>query len=329
MTWSTFDGSDDEWDRLIQSLGSSSPFSTSGWARFKSFGRWFPLRGILTDGERTISAIQILWFKLFGIVTIAWAPGGPSGTNGFSAKEFLRFVKNGTRSRFAYVRISSHDPIDKQTQESLHRLGWRASKYFVGARETFVVSRTNDKLADSSRLTSNWSRNLQRGLKRGAQISIWPEPDINELHLLHQQMTEYKGSKGPSQTPTPESLHQLITSMKNDLVIVSARDESGVLIAVRAAFVVGDTAWDALAASNELARKNYASYACAWKLLEELDNRRVQRFDLAGIDFAENEGVFNFKKGIGGERVKYLGEWDIASPTIFRHLAGIFISRMV
>jgi lipid II:glycine glycyltransferase (peptidoglycan interpeptide bridge formation enzyme) len=328
MTWSTFDGTEEEWDSLVRSLGATSPFSVSGWARYKSYGRWTALQAILTDGESTFSAIQVVWFKIFGIVTIAWAPGGPSGTLSFNAKEFLRFVKDTSQSPIAYLRISSHAPADQMVRNSLVSNGWRVPTSFIGARETFVISRTNGKLADPGRLSSNWSRNLQRGLKRNYPCEIWESPDFNELHLLHQQMTEYKKAAGPSKIPTPESLHQMITSMKTELLVVSARDNSGNLIAVRAAFIVGDSAWDAVAASNEVARKSYTSYVCAWKLLEELDDRGINQFDLAGVDFEENTGVFNFKKGLGGERSTYLGEWDVATPRILQLIARIFISRM-
>ena len=142
-------------------------------------------------------------------------------------------------------------------------------------------------------------------------------------------MTTYKGANGPSTVPSADSLSQLVDSMSDVIMFVATRDHSGRLVAVRAAFIYGDMAWDAIAASNESARKNYSSYACAWRLIEELDLRGIQQFDLAGIDDTKNEGVFNFKKGLGGERTAYLGEWDVASTQIFRHIAGVLISRMV
>ena len=67
---------------------------------------------------------------------------------------------------------------------------------------------------------------------------------------------------------------------------------------------------------------------CFWKLLETLDNQGVNQFDLAGIDQENNEGVFNFKKGLGGARETYVGEWDVAAPSVIRHIVGKAISRL-
>lgn len=329
MMWSRFDGTDSEWDNLLRSLESASPFALSHWSRFKSFGRWSTLRATLGTDDRPVSAVQIMWFTFFGVVTIAWIPGGTAGSADLDARDLLHFIKKNVKSRLIYCRISHHIPTDSQMRDSLLRRGWSQPRVFVGAKETFILKRANGKLADQSRLSSNWGRNLQRGLKRDNHTTIWTNPDIDELHKLHNEMTTYKGAKGPSTVPSAESLSQLVDSMSDAIIFTATRDHSGHLVAVRAAFIYGDKAWDAIAASNESARKNYSSYACAWRLIEELDLRGIQQFDLAGIDDTKNEGVFNFKKGLGGERTAYLGEWDVASTQIFRHVAGALISRLV
>jgi lipid II:glycine glycyltransferase (peptidoglycan interpeptide bridge formation enzyme) len=67
---------------------------------------------------------------------------------------------------------------------------------------------------------------------------------------------------------------------------------------------------------------------CAWKLIEVLNDMDINEFDLAGIDPEENEGVFNFKKGLGGQRHTYLGEWETSAPSAIKQFLGPIVSRM-
>lgn len=328
MSWNTFGGTDAEWDDLVTSLNATSPFSRSGWSRYKEGGRWSTIRCVFSTDRGTTSAAQILSFSFLNVITVAWIPGGICGALEIDAERLIRFVSNTTGSKAVYCRVSFHQATDNESPSTLTTLKWKKAASFLGAEETFVVSKTGGSLADKSNLTSNWARNLNRGLKHNFLTSIWDHPDPSEIHDLFTEMVAYKKSHGPAEIPSLESLRKLLGSMNNELIFVQTRDNSGKLIAIRAAFIVGRFAWDALAAANEEARKCYASYVCAWNLLEELNERGVKHYDLAGIDPLENEGVFNFKKGFGGKRVNYLGEWEAARPSIARHLAGALISRM-
>jgi hypothetical protein len=275
-----------------------------------------------------LSAIQVFWFNLFGCLTVAWVPGGIAGDIRTERKELLRSIRMFSRGRVIFCRISLLRPENSFDSSELDRLGWVQSHRFIGARETFVVSRTTNNLADITRLSSNWRRNLNRGLKRDQVTSEWSEPNALEIHKLFKQLNEFKGSLGPKKIPSTNFLDAIIATFKRKLLVVQTRDSDGNLRAIRGAYLIGPFALDALAASNEIGRQNYSSYVCAWRLLEILDQRGIELLDLAGIDQATNEGVFNFKKGLGGARTRYLGEWEAASPRVFRRPLAALISRL-
>lgn len=329
MIWSTFAGSSDEWDSVILQLNATSPFATAGWARFKGDSRWTVLRGIRREEGRVVSAVQVFWVNILGLFTIAWVPGGVIGSLESASSELLRFVSSNSKKRIVYCRVSLHCPDDKMSASTLSENNWVRTHRYIGARETFVLTRAKEKLADRSILSSNWRRNLDRGLKHGQQTSIWKNPNPEEIHTLFQQMVDFKRSLGPSEIPSIDYLSSLIESIGDELVVVQTRNHTGQLLAIRAAIRTGKFAWDTLAASNELARKNYSSYVCAWHLIEVLDGLEVQQYDLAGVDPVHNTGVFNFKKGIGGQLVRYLGEWDIATNGPTRLIARTLISRLM
>jgi hypothetical protein len=328
MVWSNFSGDNADWDSVVQQLNATSPFATSGWAEFKEHSRWTVLRGVRKENERVSSAVQIFWVNILGLFTIAWIPGGVLGSFNGSSSDLLSFISSISGKKFVYCRISFHIADDNLLSSTLSQNGWRRAHRFIGAQDTFILARTKNSLADRSSLSSNWRRNLERGLKRNQHTSVWSNPNPLELHQLFQQMIEFKQEAGLGIAPSPESLNSLIDSMRERLTIVQTRDQFGQLIAIRGAFRVGDFAWDALAASNETARKNYSSYVCAWHLIETLDNLGIQEFDLAGVDPERNVGVFNFKKGFGGSSIRYLGEWDAARGAPIRQVAGALISRL-
>ena len=328
MAWVPFIGSSSDWDSLVYELGSTSPFSYAALADSRSSGKWMVTRLVDLKEDRPVAAAQVLSVNLLGLLTLCWIPGGLCSATTTDAHRFLRSLSDHFGSRFVYCRFSLHQAFNKVGADSLSRDGWHQTRSTIGAKETFTLERRGAVLADTTRLSANWARNLRRGHQRGNLVSIWSEPNAIEIHKLYDQLAEYKKSKGPRDIPSSDYLHRLFANSRNNLICVQVRNPEGELIAMRAAMVSGSSAWDLLAAANEAGRKSYASYVCAWKLIELLDEHGADHFDLAGIDQDENEGVFNFKKGLGGTRIQYLGEWEASRPYFLRLMTGLLISRL-
>ena len=326
--WTTFEGDDASWDELIDRLGGTSPFATSGWARIKSSGRWTTARAIAVIDGVVVASAQVFWMRILGTVAIGWIPGGIVSRESLTVAGLTSWFSKSAGANLAYIRAAFHSQRVVVDEDLLIANSWQKAPSFIGARETFIVKRLPNGLADLSRLTPNWRRNLERGLKRNQITSIPLEPNATDINSLMRELVEFKKDNGPQSAATDESLQILLKEMRKWLLIVEVRDLQGRLLSVRGAFVRGDFAWDAIAATGVIGRKNYSSYVCAWKLMEELDNRGINTFDLAGIDEIGNVGVFNFKKGIGGDRTTYLGEWDWSSISIVRILARFIVSRL-
>ena len=328
MAWVAFLGSDSEWDRLILELGSRSPFSLSTWAKTRIGNKWSTVRLVDVTGERPNSAVQVFVFTFLRILNVCWAPGGVCGVTSVDVSDLMRNLSLLLGRKLVYFRASFHQPHQESAALALQQNRWHKPISRIGAEETFIVTRRNGLLADKDRLSSNWARNLQRGLKRKNNYSTWQSPNSNEIGKLYDEMVHYKKARGPRDIPSIESIDRLFSCLGESVVCIQVRNDAGQLLAIRAAIIIGHSAWDALAATNEEGRKSYASYVCAWRLIEVLDGRGINQFDLAGIDPLNNEGVFNFKKGFGGEYVRYLGEWEASRPGIIRLLVGRLISKL-
>lgn len=329
MAWTPFTGTDNEWDDLLLKLNCGSPFALSNWGRYKRDQSWNPTRLTVNRDGVPGAAALVLLKQVFGLITIAWVPGGIAGGIAHPSESIIRAISSISRTPFIYCRVAFHRPDSYELSGALEKSGWNRCARFIGAQETFQISRAEHGIAHRPRLSSNWSRNLERGFKRNADVTVNESPSATEIHGLFEQMANFKQEMGPEGIPSVESLASLIRSMRSRMVVVESRNPSGNLNAVRAAYIVGSSAWDALAAASPEARQNYSSYVCAWKLLEELERKGITTFDLAGVDAVQNVGVYNFKKGFGGTLLKYLGEWDFSRPKFIRIIVGRVVSRLL
>ena len=48
------------------------------------------------------------------------------------------------------------------------------------------------------------------------------------------------------------------------------------------------------------------------------------KYDLSGVDFKKNIGVYNFKKGTGAKLIKCLGEWEYSNFPLLTFIITIF-----
>ncbi len=78
----------------------------------------------------------------------------------------------------------------------------------------------------------------------------------------------------------------------------------------------GDKAWYIYGATSDKFRHMLPSYALVGHMLEECVNNNFEYFDMFGIggDFDPQNsvyGLYDFKKGFGGENIEFIGEFDL------------------
>lgn len=320
MTWQTFSGSDAEWDNLVISLASTSPYQTSAWASFKRSASWSSVRLLTTDGR---CAVQVL-IKHFMFVSIVWAPGGPIGeVTEAGLTDLAAAIKKRSPSLVQYVRVSDFHTSLPARHKQYELAGWHRPRATLSAAQTLTCEL--DRNALSSNYSKNWSRNLRRGEDRGISASVWLPADGAEIARLHQSVVATKGLETNDWRTRPTDIAQLLECFANQLVLVKATDAAGTLLALRGAVVIGSYGFDFLAATSVDGRKTYASNVAMHHLLDALTTRGVTAYDFGGVDYHANKGVYDFKHGAGGTEHSYVGEFEMVRPQFLRS----FISTMV
>ena len=79
-------------------------------------------------------------------------------------------------------------------------------------------------------------------------------------------------------------------------------------------YIIDNIAIDFIAAALQDSLKDYITYNIAFNLIMNAKELSLEAYNLGGVDFTLNKGVYNFKKGIGGELISD-GQMHLAIST--------------
>lgn len=139
---------------------------------------------------------------------------------------------------------------------------------------------------------------------------------VSHMTILYCQMTRSKGIEAKSFAP--EVIAAMVRAFGKDALILAGYSAGQPVTACLILCCAGH-AFYLMAATDAEGRKLSAAYAMVSQLLETLKAQGIRAFDFGGIDPGSDSaaGVDHFKKGFGGEIVKYMGEWEWAcSPWV-------------
>jgi lipid II:glycine glycyltransferase (peptidoglycan interpeptide bridge formation enzyme) len=299
------------WDRDLHAHDDYSIYQTLAWGEHRRASGWVPYRWAAFDGERIVGMAQGLLRRYPGGIGVMWMPGGPAGEVAVWNEDFQQAVFHGTGLRALYCRFNSFKNRRDDDERLLAGCGWRRprSRLTTGLSLHYDLARPETgRLAACSR---NWRHNLKRSEKYGLTVERWTAPAASALRSIYTDMEDYKHL---AQQHSEDDLRSLFEHLGDRVVVYRCRDASGAMLACRACAVMGDKAWDLLAATAVAGRKSYASYAAFWALTQHCHQQGIRHYDLAGVDPAGNRGVYDFKRGTGATRIEYLGEWEWAYP---------------
>ncbi|MDC0078271.1 peptidoglycan bridge formation glycyltransferase FemA/FemB family protein, partial [Deltaproteobacteria bacterium] len=309
--------SNKSWGDILTRFSCESIYQTFGWGEIQRVKGWSPYRFVLLseDGE-VISAVQFLSKNRLGL-NVVWIPGGFAGDLKNLNHSFRTAVKKLLKSYVLYIRINIQLQSDKISLIDMQNNGWTKPIKKMTSELSMMINLSGNE-EDRLILTSkNWRHNLRRSKKKYCEIKRVYTPNIDELLKLYTEMEKRK--KIHTQF-TKKQIVAIFENLNSNLYYYECRDSLGDLIAIRAIAVANDMGWDLLAASNLVARKQYATYAIIWKIFSELKRCGVNKCDLGGIDPKYNPGVYNFKKGIGATEINYLGEYEWSNSALFKYL---------
>jgi len=325
IEWTTWEGTDREWDKVLTRLPHYSIYQSSRWGEHRKAFGWQPVKLVARRSGTITTMIQLQTRNYSRLAGLAWAPGGPVGDVTSCGPALRRAISENVDASFVLHRLNLARPHSDEDAFCLERLGWSTSRVPILSGLSLVYDLVGS--GDGASLSKNWRHNLRRAQKRPISSYLWANPSAVEMKNVYDSMLSYKGIEHLAGQNTVESMHSLIELFGDDCLLVRCDDEDGNLLALRGALVMGNWAWDTFAASTPQGRKLYASYLAFWTLMECCRARGVLRYDMGGIDPIGNRGVYDFKQGTGAVPTRFLGEWEYSQPAMLGIIAGRRIAQ--
>lgn len=312
----------EEWNWNLSKFHDDSIYQSAEWGQYKEDAGWSVIRFQCLKNN-SISAmaqatIKHYWFGL----TVVWFNGAPIGSLIDFTDSFLSYLECIYKKRLIYVRFNSMKEHDNLSLEVLNNSRWSRPMTRILSGETMIY---NSSLPEQDRiklLSGNWRHNLKRSGRYQYEIIRLGKDNINEIIEVYKAMEGYKGLK--SQV-IYNQIFSAINTFGDDLIIIGYRNEKKNILSIRGAIIRGKKAWDFYAATNFEGRKIYSSYILFWSLVNICHSKGIETYDMSGVDFLNNKGVFNFKKGTGSKHILMLGEWDWASNQFIRLIMNLVI----
>lgn len=298
------------WNNKISEFKNFSAYQIYQWGEYKKHHGWSILRLEFT-GETSSCFIQITYKKRLNVF-LGWTIGSIAGDVSVFSKDLLiDFVNRNLNCRYVVLKSSFINPLCHHESFNLYSSGWNKSGKKLNADYSMEIKLSNG--TKDLKFSSNWKRNLKRGIKKNENIQIQFLKNCNykEIYSLFLDFKKIKNISIPSE----HDIKAIKEELGSDIYIAKSLI-NGKLVGFRACLIYDSKAIDFWAATIDVGRKNYSSHVLLYTLLEKCADIGIETYDMSGIDPVNNKSVFSFKNGLRGMTFEKLGEWELTNSNL-------------
>jgi peptidoglycan pentaglycine glycine transferase (the first glycine) len=329
--------SDREWDAFVAGSSSGHLLQTSGWARLKSAFGWSASRVGVRAGPQLIAGAQVLFrgLPVLGRVwpaSIAYAPKGPIVD--FSDQPVWAALLTGLdevcrQRRAILLKVEPDAPASPALDDALCRAGFRPSSRVIQPRSTILIDLGGSPETWLSRMSPKNRYNVRLSERKDVIVRTGSEQDISAFHALV-VTTGQRDGFAVHESAYYQAAYRLFAESGQARLFLATFE--GKLLAGLMAFACGSKSWYLYGASSNEERQRMPNYALQWAAMNWAKERGCRSYDLWGIpeeapvlEASQPEllkahvdapprgtlwGVYRFKRGFGGETVRYAGAYD-------------------
>jgi lipid II:glycine glycyltransferase (peptidoglycan interpeptide bridge formation enzyme) len=329
------------WDDWVASHPDGHLLQTDAWAALKSrFGWESEHVAVCAGGDRVAGAhVLFRWLptnRSWGrLVSIAYVPKGPvvDWRDPARVHEVLAAITAAARRRRALlVRIEPH-LVEGEVADlaaTLGAAGFRPAPEGIQPRRTIVVdiSGTEDEILKQMKPKTRY--NLRLAARKGVVVRPGGREDLASLNRL-MAVTGARSDFGVHSAAYYEAVYELFAPRGRAALLMA--EYEGRPLAALMVFALGETASYLYGASSDEERQRMPAYLLQWEAMRWARAKRCVAYDLWGVpdeDEATLEadlgsrsdglwGVYRFKRGFGGQLVRWVGAFDQALvPVLYR-----------
>lgn len=304
----------DQWDECLTHIPYSNLLQSYDYARVycpaeKQKGRW----GLIRFNEQPAGIVQVfeaglLWNALHAVII----DRGPIWFKGYGgaahSKLFFEEFNRQFPARFGRRRRILPEIEDGMAAQKIMQSAGLTRKDDRKGYETVWVDLTPDVETLRSNLKPNWRNKLNKAQRAG--LSVEWDMSGSAFPALLDGYVEDKAARGYD-GPSPALLTGLVRHMipKGAAIMGTARTENGEIAAMILLACHGRSATYLVGWTTDSGRESAAHHLLLWEGMGMLKNRQISELDLGGVNDDSAKGVKEFKQGMGGRTVRYVGHY--------------------
>ncbi len=342
------DISREAWDAFVAQEPSGHLLQSWEWGEFKARFGWHPFRVALENQGRIVAAAQLLVRRL-PIGSIAYISKGPVldiRDCGVSAK-LMEAIHRALRPLHPiFLKAEPDWPDTPEARGWFEGRGFHPSSQTIQPRHTLLIDLARDEEAILGAMKPKTRYNVRLARKKGVTFR---EGDAGDLDIFYRLM-QLTGSRDEfaihSREYYAEAWQRFVCRDQARFILA---EYEGAVLAGLMAFAFGGKAWYMYGASSDEHRELMPNHLLQWEAIRWAKGKGCRTYDLWGIpdlDAAALEaaaqddkppttpspplwGVYRFKRGFGGQYMRYVGAYDYTyQPLLYRLLIWLWRRRI-
>ncbi len=332
------------WDTFIAQHPAGTILQTSRWGQFKAeFGWQWETVGLHDDVTGELQSGALVLYKPFalGLGTIAYVPRGPvvKWHDSQHVAHLLEKITQAARQRRAWALwIDPKLLKSPEAHAQLRSLGLRPAHRVIQPPSTILVDITLSEDEILARMKQKTRYNIRLAGRKGVTIQEGGADEAPIFYKLMQETSERDGFSIHSQAYYRRALELFKgDSPAGHAKLLFANVEEHPVAALMV-FASGKKSWYFYGASSNQHREKMPTYALQWAAIQWAKRQGCTTYDLWGIpdadeatleaEFLERRdglwGVYRFKRGFGGDVVRYVGVWEKPLHPLYSLAASLY-----
>jgi len=335
----------DEWDAFLSLSPQGHLLQNSRWGKLKSLFGWRCDLATVRQGGRITAGAQVLFRKwpVLGKscpLTVGYVPKGPVvdyGDDGLFSALLSELDRLCRQRGAAWLKIEPDEPHSEWLERRLLAAGFRRSRQTVQPQSSILLDLASGPEASLARMSAKTRYNIRLAERKGIRVVTGTDADIEEfyrLSLLTSQRDQFP-IHSLAYYRKAYLLFKEVDAVELFLAFFQEKLLAGIMV-----FAVGKRAWYLYGASSDEERHRMPNHALQWAAMNWARSKGCEYYDLWGIpaeaplleetqsprlrELVESPprgslwGVYRFKRGFGGQAVRYIGAYDrVYIPAIY------------
>ena len=341
------------WNEIISGLPGASLLQTEQWAEVKSHVGWeaFPRLWKKSDGTVEAAALILKRPIRFGM-SFLYVPRGPlmdwndeilrdrvlADLSAFGREQKALFVKIDPDVPVSFGEPDTeefrNDPAGQSLLAYYQKYGWVHSPQQIQFANSVWINteKSVDDLLSNMKQRTRYKVRLAE--KKGVAVRRGTPDDFDSIADLYAETSSRDGFLIRNKSYYLD-VWQLF--YEAEMLTPLIAEVEGEMVAAVMIFITGDTARYVYGMSGPNHREKMPNYLLQWEAIKLAKEKGCKIYDLWGApdEFREEDrmwGVYQFKRGLGGDVVITPGAWDLplnaTGYRLFIHLFGQGMSSL-